>query len=37
VIFGEDSRVGRIGGDAIRVLDVPDMRTYIERGGAVRW
>jgi 2-keto-4-pentenoate hydratase/2-oxohepta-3-ene-1,7-dioic acid hydratase in catechol pathway len=34
VTFGEDSRVGRVDGDEIRVLDVPDMRTYFERGGA---
>ena len=27
-------RVGRIGGEEIAVLDVPDMRTYFERGGA---
>ena len=34
VTFGEDSRVGRTDSDEIRVLDVPDMRTYFERGGA---
>ena len=34
VTFGEDSRVGRVDGDEIRVLDVADMRTYFERGGA---
>ena len=34
VTFGEDARPGRIVGAEIRVLDVPDMRTYFERGGA---
>ncbi len=34
VTFGEDFRVGRVDGDEIRVLDVADMRTYFERGGA---
>ena len=34
VSFGEDARPGRIEGDEIRVLDVPDLRTYFERGGA---
>src|SRR6266540_4075881 len=34
VTFGDDSRVGRLDGDEIRVLDVPDMRTCFERGGA---
>jgi 2-keto-4-pentenoate hydratase/2-oxohepta-3-ene-1,7-dioic acid hydratase in catechol pathway len=34
VTFGEDARPGRIDGDEIRVLDVPDLRTYFERGGA---
>jgi 2-keto-4-pentenoate hydratase/2-oxohepta-3-ene-1,7-dioic acid hydratase in catechol pathway len=34
VTFGEDARPGRVEGDEIRVLDVPDMRTYFERGGA---
>src|SRR5205823_5101028 len=30
----DDGRVGRIDGDEIVRLDVPDMRTYFERGGA---
>ena len=34
VTFGDDARPGRIDGDEIRVLDVPDLRTYFERGGA---
>jgi 2-keto-4-pentenoate hydratase/2-oxohepta-3-ene-1,7-dioic acid hydratase in catechol pathway len=34
VSFGEDSRPGRIEGNEIRVLDVPDLRRYFERGGA---
>ena len=34
VTFGDDSRPGRIEGDEIRVLDVPDLRTYFERGEA---
>ena len=34
VTFGEDSRVGHVAGDEIRVLDVPDMRAYFELGGA---
>src|SRR6266516_7850211 len=34
VTFSDDPRVGRVDGDEIRVLDVPDMRTYFERGGA---
>src|SRR4249919_538092 len=34
VTFGADARVGRVDSDEIRVLDVPDMRTYFEHGGA---
>ena len=34
VTFGDDARPGRIEGDEIRVLDVPDLRAYFERGGA---
>jgi 2-keto-4-pentenoate hydratase/2-oxohepta-3-ene-1,7-dioic acid hydratase in catechol pathway len=34
VSFGDDARPGRIDGDEIRVLDIPDLRTYFERGGA---
>ena len=30
----DDGKVGRIDGDEIVRLDVPDMRTYFERGGA---
>jgi 2-keto-4-pentenoate hydratase/2-oxohepta-3-ene-1,7-dioic acid hydratase in catechol pathway len=30
----DGGRVGRIDGDEVRLLDVPDMRTYFERGGA---
>ena len=30
----DGGRVGRLDGDEIEVLDVPDMRTYFERGGA---
>jgi 2-keto-4-pentenoate hydratase/2-oxohepta-3-ene-1,7-dioic acid hydratase in catechol pathway len=30
----DEGRVGSIEGDEIAVLDVPDMRTYFERGGA---
>jgi 2-keto-4-pentenoate hydratase/2-oxohepta-3-ene-1,7-dioic acid hydratase in catechol pathway len=30
----DEGRVGRIEGDEIAVLDVPDMRKYFERGGA---
>jgi 2-keto-4-pentenoate hydratase/2-oxohepta-3-ene-1,7-dioic acid hydratase in catechol pathway len=30
----DGGRVGRIDGDEIALLDVPDMRTYFERGGA---
>ena len=30
----DEGRVGRIEGDEIVVLEVPDMRTYFERGGA---
>src|SRR5205823_5712326 len=30
----DEGRVGRIDGDEIVVLDVPDMRAYFERGGA---
>jgi 2-keto-4-pentenoate hydratase/2-oxohepta-3-ene-1,7-dioic acid hydratase in catechol pathway len=30
----DEGRVGRIEGDEIVLLDVPDMRTYFERGGA---
>ena len=29
----DDNRVGRIDGDRVVELDVPDMRTYFERGG----
>jgi 2-keto-4-pentenoate hydratase/2-oxohepta-3-ene-1,7-dioic acid hydratase in catechol pathway len=35
VTFGEgDGRVGRVEGDEIAVLDVPEMRRYFEDGGA---
>jgi len=34
VSFGEEAHPGRIDGDEIRVLDVPDLRAYFERGGA---
>src|SRR5207244_11985853 len=34
VTFGEDARVGRVEGDEILVLEVPDLCTYFERGGA---
>jgi 2-keto-4-pentenoate hydratase/2-oxohepta-3-ene-1,7-dioic acid hydratase in catechol pathway len=34
VTFGDDARPGRIDGDEIRILDVPDLRTYFARGGA---
>ncbi|MFN2467665.1 MAG: fumarylacetoacetate hydrolase family protein [Gaiellaceae bacterium] len=34
VTFGDDPRVGHVAGDEIHVLDVPDLRTYFERGGA---
>jgi 2-keto-4-pentenoate hydratase/2-oxohepta-3-ene-1,7-dioic acid hydratase in catechol pathway len=34
VTFGDESRVGRLDGDEIAVLDVPTMREYFERGGA---
>jgi 2-keto-4-pentenoate hydratase/2-oxohepta-3-ene-1,7-dioic acid hydratase in catechol pathway len=30
----DEGRVGHVDGDEIAVLDVPDMRTYFERGGA---
>ena len=30
----DEGRVGRLDGEAIVVLDAPDMRTYFERGGA---
>ncbi len=30
----DEGRVGRLEGEEILVLDVPDMRTYFERGGA---
>lgn len=30
----DEGRVGRIEGEEVVVLDVPDMRTYFERGGA---
>jgi 2-keto-4-pentenoate hydratase/2-oxohepta-3-ene-1,7-dioic acid hydratase in catechol pathway len=30
----DGSRVGRLDGEEVAVLDVPDMRTYFERGGA---
>ena len=30
----DEGRVGAVDGDEIAVLDVPDMRTYFERGGA---
>jgi len=30
----DDDRVGRVDGEEIAVLDVPDMRTYFEQGGA---
>lgn len=30
----DEGRVGRLDGEEIAVLDVPDMRTYFERGGA---
>jgi len=32
----DDGRVGRVLGDTVAELDVPDMRTYFERGGDVR-
>ena len=34
VTFGDDSSPGRIDGDEIHVLDVSDLRTYFEQGGA---
>jgi 2-keto-4-pentenoate hydratase/2-oxohepta-3-ene-1,7-dioic acid hydratase in catechol pathway len=34
VTYGEENRVGRIEGEEIVRLDVPDMRIYFERGGA---
>jgi len=34
LVTTRDGRVGRIDGDEIALLDVPDMRTYFERGGA---
>ena len=34
VTYGDDGKVGRIEGEEIVRLDVPDMRTYFERGGA---
>ena len=30
----DEGRVGRVDGEEVAVLDVPDMRTYFERGGA---
>jgi 2-keto-4-pentenoate hydratase/2-oxohepta-3-ene-1,7-dioic acid hydratase in catechol pathway len=30
----DEGRVGRIEGEGVAVLDVPDLRTYFERGGA---
>jgi 2-keto-4-pentenoate hydratase/2-oxohepta-3-ene-1,7-dioic acid hydratase in catechol pathway len=33
LITFDDGRVGRIDGDSVVELDVPDMRTYFERGG----
>jgi 2-keto-4-pentenoate hydratase/2-oxohepta-3-ene-1,7-dioic acid hydratase in catechol pathway len=30
----DEGRVGRVDGDEIAVLDVPDLRTFFERGGA---
>jgi 2-keto-4-pentenoate hydratase/2-oxohepta-3-ene-1,7-dioic acid hydratase in catechol pathway len=35
LITFDDGRVGRIDGDSVVELDVPDMRTYFERGGDV--
>ena len=34
VTYGDDGKVGRIEGEEIVRLDVPDMRTYFARGGA---
>jgi 2-keto-4-pentenoate hydratase/2-oxohepta-3-ene-1,7-dioic acid hydratase in catechol pathway len=34
LITFDDGRVGRVGNDTVVELDVPDMRTYFERGGA---
>ena len=34
VTYGDERKVGRVDGDEIVRLDVPDMRTYFERGGA---
>ncbi len=34
VTFGESPRVGHVVGEEIRVLDVPTMREWFERGGA---
>jgi len=34
VTYSDDGKVGRIEGEEIVRLDVPDMRTYFERGGA---
>lgn len=34
LITFDDDRVGRVDGEEIAVLDVPDMRTYFEQGGA---
>jgi 2-keto-4-pentenoate hydratase/2-oxohepta-3-ene-1,7-dioic acid hydratase in catechol pathway len=31
----DDGRVGKVVGDVVHELDVPDMRTYFERGGEV--
>jgi 2-keto-4-pentenoate hydratase/2-oxohepta-3-ene-1,7-dioic acid hydratase in catechol pathway len=35
LITFDDGRVGRIDGESVIELDVPDMRTYFERGGDV--
>src|SRR3954454_12554751 len=34
LITFDDGKVGRVDGDTVVQLDVPDMRTYFERGGA---
>jgi 2-keto-4-pentenoate hydratase/2-oxohepta-3-ene-1,7-dioic acid hydratase in catechol pathway len=34
LVTTRDGRAGRVDGDEIALLDVPDMRTYFERGGA---
>ncbi len=36
LITYDDGRVGRVAGDEVVQLDVPDMRTYFELGGRVR-